>query len=388
MARPIDIAIFGAGIAGLWTFARLKRAGYDVLLLEREAIGSGQTIASQGIVHSGLKYSLAGKLNETARSISAMPDRWRAALRGEGEVDLSAARTSADSQFLLIPGGVLGGLTRLVAQRALGGNSHTVPASDWPDGLRRSGFRGSAVFMDEPVLDVPSVLRALAEPDRGAVRGIAAGQAGRPAEFLRAHGIEPRAMLFTAAGSNHGIARDRGQDNGLETQHRPLLQGLMRPAPFPLFAHLVGTSDKPVATVTTHAAADGTLVWYLGAAVAERSKEADPRDVYAAAAKAFRDYLPGVDLDGVEWAVLPIDRVEGRTQGFHMPDTPTLHRAGNVLYGWPTKLTFTPMLGDMVAAELDRLGIAPSGRATDFSDLPPVDYAVAPWDNAEWTSPR
>ena len=109
MARPIDIAIFGAGIAGLWTFARLKRAGYDVLLLEREAIGFGQTIASQGIVHSGLKYSLAGKLNETARSISAMPDRWRAALRGEGEVDLSDARTSADSQFLLIPGGLLGG---------------------------------------------------------------------------------------------------------------------------------------------------------------------------------------------------------------------------------------------------------------------------------------
>ena len=384
MTRTIDIAIVGAGIAGLWCFNRLKRAGYDVLLLEREAIGCGQTLASQGIIHSGLKYSLAGKVNETARSISAMPDRWRAALRGEGEVDLSAARTRADSQMLLIPGGILGGLTRLVAQRALGGNTRTLAASEWPDGLKASGFRGSAVFMDEPVLDVPGILHALADPYCDSVRRVPAAEAAEPLAFLRDHGIEARAVLVTAAGSNHGIARSNRHDDGLETQHRPLLQGLMRPAPFPLYAHLVGTSDKPVATVTTHQTADGALVWYLGAAVAERAKEADPEEVYAAARKALRDYLPAVDLDGVEWAVLPIDRVEGRTQGFHMPDTPTLHRAGNVLYGWPTKLTFAPMLGDMVAAELDKLGVAPSGRETDFSDLPEVDYAAAPWDNAAW----
>lgn len=388
MAKPIDIVVFGAGIAGLWTFNRLKRAGYDALLLEREAIGSGQTVASQGIVHSGLKYSLAGKLNEAARSISAMPDRWRAALRGEGEVDLSTARTRADSQMLLIPGGFLGGLTRLVAQRALGGNTHTLGEADWPAGLRRTGFRGSAVFMDEPVLDIPSVLRALVDPYRDAVRRIPEEAAREPRAFLNDQGIEARALLFATAGSNHEIARGNQDDDGLQTQHRPLLQGLMRPAPFPLYAHLVGTSDKPVATITTHELADGTPVWYLGAAIAERPKEADPEEVYAAARKAFGDYLPGIDLDSVQWATLPIDRVEGRTQGFHMPDTPILHRVGNALYGWPTKLTFTPMLGDMVAAELAKLGVEPSHRQTDFSDLPSVDYAVAPWDKAEWSSPK
>lgn len=386
MTRSVDIVILGAGIAGLWTFARLRRAGYDVLLLEREAIGCGQTIAAQGIIHSGLKYSLAGRVNETARSISAMPDRWRAALRGEGEVDLSAARTRADSQFLLIPGGLLGGLTRLVAQRALGGNSRALPPPDWPEGLRASGFGGSAVFMDEPVLDVPSVLRALVEPHGDVVRRISPAEAEAPLAFLHDHGIEPRAVLFAAAGSNHAIARGNRHDDGLEAQHRPLLQGMLRPAPFALYAHLVGTSDKPLVTVTTHEAADGTLIWYLGAAVAERPRDADPQAVYAAAARAFRDYLPAVDLGGAQWAALPVDRVEGRTQGFHLPDTPTLHRVGNVMYGWPTKLTFAPRLGDMVAAELGRLGIAPSHRETDFSFLPPVDYATAPWDKAQWTS--
>jgi hypothetical protein len=56
------------------------------------------------------------------------------------------------------------------------------------------------------------------------------------------------------------------------------------------------------------------------------------------------------------------------------------------MYGWPTKLTFAPLLGDMVAAELETLGITPSHRQSDFSGLPPVDYAAAPWDKAAWTS--
>ena len=94
--RPIetDIVIFGAGIAGLWTFNHLKSLGYDVLLLERDAIGCGQTIASQGIIHSGLKFSLAGKVNTLAKTLSTMPDRWRNALSGHGPIDLSQAHMS------------------------------------------------------------------------------------------------------------------------------------------------------------------------------------------------------------------------------------------------------------------------------------------------------
>ena len=314
-----------------------------------------------------------------------MPERWRAALRGDGEVDLSAAGTRADSQFLLIPGGFMGGLTRLVAQRALGGNSRVVPPADWPEGLSGSGFRGSVVFMDEPVVDVPSVVRALAEPHREAVRRVAPADADAPLEFLRAHGIEPRAVLFTAAAGNARIASVNGHDDGLEDQHRPLLQGLMKPAPFALYAHLVGTSDKPVATVTTHATADGTPVWYLGAAVAERPRDADPAETIEAARAALAAYLPGFDPAGVSWAALPVDRVEGRTRGFRMPDTPTLHRVGTSMYAWPTKLTFAPLLADRVLAELDGLGITASGRRTDFAFLPPVGYAVAPWDEAAWT---
>jgi len=44
-----DIVIFGGGVAGLWLLNRLRREGYDVLLLESRTLGGGQTIASQGI---------------------------------------------------------------------------------------------------------------------------------------------------------------------------------------------------------------------------------------------------------------------------------------------------------------------------------------------------
>ena len=375
-----DIVIIGAGIAGLWTFNRLKRLGYDVLLLESKAIGCGQTIASQGIIHSGLKYAFAGQINALAKSISAMPDLWREALRGEGPVDLSAAKVSASSQHLLIPKGAMGGLIKLVSKKALGGNVRDVPREDWDESVVATGFKGSVIYMDEPVLDIPSVLEALSVPYRESIRLI--DVPNDPHGFLEHHGIKPKMIIHTAAGNNHPAAITNGDGTGLKTQARPLLMGMIKNAPFPLYAHCVGKSDKPVATITTHEMSDGKLVWYLGGGVAERVKEANPQEVYDATTDMFKRYMPEIDTSSFEWAVLPIDRVEGKsdTQGW-MPDTPTIHEAGNTLYCWPTKLTFAPMLSDMI---VDKLNFEPSGQASDYSSLPPTPLCTTPWDDATW----
>ena len=85
--RP-DIVIFGGGIAGLWLINRLNAAGYQCLLLESATLGGDQTLASQGIIHGGLKYALGGNLSNESEAISAMPDRWRAAMAGTDPVDL------------------------------------------------------------------------------------------------------------------------------------------------------------------------------------------------------------------------------------------------------------------------------------------------------------
>ena len=69
----VDVAIVGGGIAGLWTAWQLEQHGYTVALFEAQALGSGQTLAAQGIIHGGVKYSLAGQLSESTTELADMP---------------------------------------------------------------------------------------------------------------------------------------------------------------------------------------------------------------------------------------------------------------------------------------------------------------------------
>ena len=236
MARSPDIVIFGAGIAGLWLFNYLKKLKYDTVLFEKNDIGGFQSIASQGIIHSGLKFSLAGKINTLADSISKMPERWKNALNGDGEIDLSGAHIHTQSQQLLIPSGFMGGVTKLITQKALG----CTLEKTIPDHIKNTGFTGSIVSMNEPVIDVPSVIHALAEPYKDHIKKTD----GDPFEFLNQHDINPKAIIFTSAAANQDIASAHNHDKGLETQQRPLLQGMIKNAPFPLYAHFVGKTRQ------------------------------------------------------------------------------------------------------------------------------------------------
>jgi glycerol-3-phosphate dehydrogenase len=65
--RGVDVLVIGGGVCGLWALHALLDAGYDAWLLERSALGDGQTIASQGILHAGAKYRLPGNAVDAAR---------------------------------------------------------------------------------------------------------------------------------------------------------------------------------------------------------------------------------------------------------------------------------------------------------------------------------
>ena len=91
MGSPViatDIAIIGGGIAGLWTLSQLRNQGFNAVLFEQEALGSYQTVGSQGMIHGGIKYALSGAWSGSSEAISAMPGVWRSCLAGEGKVDL------------------------------------------------------------------------------------------------------------------------------------------------------------------------------------------------------------------------------------------------------------------------------------------------------------
>jgi glycine/D-amino acid oxidase-like deaminating enzyme len=396
-----DIVICGAGIAGLWLFNRLKRDGFNALLLEKDTIGCGQTIASQGIIHSGLKYSFTGRPSKVAESISAMPDVWRQALKGEGRVDLSAARVTSRSQHFLFRSGFWGSLTSLAAHLmaktgwSFGNNARWLSRSKWPPSIKEVGFTGRVTSIDELVLDINTVLHALAALYQDSIRradmledmNFSLDSSGNIEHVtIKGQTITADRYIFTAAKANKILADRLGHANGLETQVRPLLMGMIGNAPCELYAHCFKRSAKPVMTVTTHRTADESLVWYLGGGVAERPKDSDPRDVYAAARSAFSEYMPRVDLTKVSWSTLPIDRIEGGAKvAGHLPDSPTIHIAGNTIYGWPNKLAFSPLLTEQIVEGLSNAGIKPSGQKTDWSFLPECSFTQTPWDLATWT---
>ena len=97
---PVDVLILGGGIAGLWTLAKLRRAGYRAVLLESEALGAGQTRFAQGIIHGGTKYALTGKLTASTEALADMPSTWRACHAGRGEIDLRDAELLSDAHYL------------------------------------------------------------------------------------------------------------------------------------------------------------------------------------------------------------------------------------------------------------------------------------------------
>ena len=96
MRMVLDTVIFGGGAAGLWLLDELSRRGIFTLLLEAGELGGGQTIASQGIIHGGLKYTLQGLLTGSAANIRDMPSTWRDCLAGRRAPELTKTRVRAE----------------------------------------------------------------------------------------------------------------------------------------------------------------------------------------------------------------------------------------------------------------------------------------------------
>ena len=162
--RDLDVLIFGGGAAGLWLLDELRRAGFQVLLAECHNLGTGQTIASQGIIHGGLKYTLSGLLTGSARAIREMPGLWRACLAGEREPKLAQTRVYSDSctlwrtDSLKSRAGMVGARTGLRSQ-VVRMDPHDRPAA-------LASCPGDVFRVNEQVIDMVGFVRELADRHR------------------------------------------------------------------------------------------------------------------------------------------------------------------------------------------------------------------------------
>lgn len=380
-----DVLIVGAGVAGLWLNARLRKQGFSTIVVERESLGGGQSVKSQGIIHGGAKYALHGALTGASEAIADMPRRWREALAGDGELDLSGVRILSQAHYLWSPGTLAGNLTSFFASKAVRGRVDQVKGEQLPPALQDPRFKGKVYRLAELVVDVPSLIERLANL---AGDGLLAGQSIEPLfdnndlVGLRVDGrdIHAQRIVFSAGAGNAELLASAGISIPAQ-QLRPLHMVLVKgPSLKPLYAHCLGGGPKPRITVTTHPAANGEWVWYLGGDIAEADGVArEPAEQIAVAQKELSNLLPWVDLSQAQWATLRVNRAEPAQSGLVRPDNAFLSDQGRLLVGWPTKLALAPDFSDRVLQALEQDGIKP-GHAPALLELPRPPLGQTPWE--------
>jgi glycine/D-amino acid oxidase-like deaminating enzyme len=383
----LDVLVFGGGAAGLWCLDRLRRAGYHAVLLESQALGSGQTIQAQGIIHGGGKYALRGVRDfDAVRSTSAMPELWRRCLAGDSAPDLSNAEIVSPQCYLWLPRHAsmarlksLGFSAVIANTSLLATRPENISKTDWPAALRDDAL---AVYsLAEPVVNTGSVLRALAARNEKFIfryDGAALGFIGAEVRVGDVS-IRPRAKVLAAGAGNGALLGKVGMNPEL-MQRRPLGMVLLRGALPPLFGHCV-VGGKTGLTITTPVAG----IWQVGGEIAERlAAESDGAVARSAALAEIRRWLPHVNLSGVKIAIYRAMRAEARTAASSRPSGVHAHRvAPGLVVAWPTKLSMVPVLADEIFAIVNDDLKEPAG-SDETPPWPAPTIARYPWEDAEW----
>lgn len=391
MQKPseIDVAIFGGGIAGLWLLHRLTTLGYDAILFERDSLGEGQTLASQGIIHSGLKYGFDSVMQPQMQTLAAMPKVWANCLTGMGEIDLQSVEVLASSQLAFTTGGWKGRVAAMAASSALRSSLNKLGQEEYPEFFRRRHFHGKVYRLNEPVLATKSLLEALANnPARIRQAKVNDLRCLRHsvAEIHMGNGagtrVRPRACIVTSGIGNESFANRLGLSEQIRIQRRPLRMFMLRGLPWRLYAHCLVPEPRPRVTITTHPL-ENENIWYIGGNLAEKAVRIDKIAALKMAQSEMQEIFPAVDFKDARWALYDVERAEPFTNNL-LPTGPTLRTVQNIAFGWPAKLALAPAFADQALLWLKRKGISPSNKLT-ILPLPEAVVGNYPWEKVhEW----
>lgn len=379
--HQFDTIILGGGIAGLWLLSLLRKHGFEAILLEKEGLGSGQTFASQGMIHGGIKYSLAGAMTGASESIADMPLRWRSCLAGTDSVNLKGVTVLSDAYYMFSDARLSSKLTAFFGSKTLEGRVASVPAANYPKVFQSPSFRGLLYKLNDLVLDTRSLIAHLHHQLKDYIfEGNVSFEHtnGRVTHLQLDDGLTVSADTYVlAAGKGNG---ELIEDLGLEVpmQLRPLHQVVVKGKTLPdLFAHAVTlrSADKPRITFTTHTTAD-TKAWYLGGQLAESGVARNEAQQIEFAKTELATIMPWMDYSGCEFSTFRIDRAEAGGETLLRPDTPYVRRHGNVVVCWPTKLTLAPLMGDMFM----KLMTEPKAGLAAPPNLPQASIGRSSWE--------
>lgn len=390
----LDALIFGGGAAGLWLLDRLSRDGHHVVLLEAHALGSGQTVASQGIIHGGLKYTLSGLLTQSARNIREMPNVWRDSLLGKSTPNLSQTRVRSDCCYLWQTDTLASRAGMIGARLGLRVKPETIEPDERPEVL--DGVYGTVARLPEQVISPRSFIQDLATQyhDRILLIDGSAGlefELNSPGEVAAVHltstvdqsrlCLRPRQVIFTAGAGNAHLRKRVGLSSDV-MQRRPLHMVMVR-GNLPEFNGHCLDGAKTRVTITSDVDAEGQTVWQVGGQIAEEGVNLSPLALTEHAMQELTSVLPSVDLSRAEWSTYRVDRAEGATNGGSRPETIQVLCAGNVTTGWPTKLVLAPVLAHEIASRATSPYLSTAFNTSEIAHWPRPEVAKAPWEAAD-----
>ena len=394
----VDIVIFGGGIAGLWCLNRLRCAGFHAILLETNALGSGQTIHSQGMIHGGVKYALDGVFGKAASAIAAMPPIWEACIEGHGEIDLSATRILSRDYLMWSQGNLLSKTTAFFASKLIRSRIEPLAKDRYPSAFQATQFSGHVYQMNDLVLESHSLITELAKPHSEWIYKIEA-----PIRFQTSQSqasdlesiqigevsIHAKHWLLAAGAGNQALHKQLHSDLGTATefpamQTRPLHQVMVKHSHgHSLFAHCVGLGEKPRLTITSHPCSDGKMVWYLGGALAENGVPLSEAQQISATQRELNELFPWLDFSSAEYQTLRIDRAEPSQKAGNKPDNAYFSSQQNISTAWPTKLTLAPDLAQKLMDRLHHVKLNPQAQLHQTPlPLKPAAIAAPIWEQS------
>lgn len=395
-----DIVIIGGGIAGLWTLNHLNNKGFNAILLENNALGSFQTIKSQGIIHGGLKYALNGFLSKETELISNMPNIWSNCLKGNGPVNLKDAKILSDYQYLWSSGSITTKLSSFFASKLLKSRIEKVQISNAPQIFQNNAFKGSLYKLNEIVLDMRSVISTLANNYFDKIIKIDQNQSLDKTSTTTTDTItnnnpscnsvsfndditinkdeqdnivniivninkvptliNAKCFVFCAGNNNYKLSK---KHIATEMQLRPLHMTYFKGKNLEkLYAHCVGTSLVPKVTISTHFDQYQNTVWYIGGEMAEtglnRNQAEQIKHVKLKIAKLF----PWIDFNDTKWGSFYVDRAEAKQNSGKKPENATCTKNKNAITAWPTKLALAPILAEKIETLILELNILPKKK--------------------------
>ena len=374
-----DIVIFGGGIAGLWMLKRLQLEGYQAILIEKDQLGCGQTLASQGIVHGGLKFALSGNLGKATNAIADMPARWRSCLAGEDLVDLSRVKVLNDRYYMWSASSYRSKLKTFLGSKSLQGRVESVDREQFPEAFAHTSATGSLYQLPDFVIDSNSLIEELSRNFESRIFQVDPEQI----EFLQDDGgnysgicvrsesgvlqIQCSRIVFSAGEGNADLIA-RCELSDIAIQNRPLHMVYLTHENLPkIFVHCIGDdfSMTPMLTVTSHQGASGETVWYLGGELAESGVGKTKEDQINEAKAQLTHYFSWIDTSKARWDSFPINRAELRMPDGSRPDDAALVQQANILVTFPTKFTLTPGLADKLIAHLEDEGVSKTGNQSN-----------------------